>query len=117
MIKNKREIWIRFLNEETFKKNRSELFSLLGGSPGECSVKVYLQDCNVAREFARWNFDENVVGMLAEVFGPENVVVQKRQVEAREESGGHNCCNYLERLADTLERIADILEGWQYGYE
>lgn len=109
MIKVKREIWVRFLDEEKFKKNRTELLSLLGGASGECSVKIFLQDSNAARGFARCNFDESVVGMLSEAFGPENVVVQDRQIEVREEFGSHDCCNYFERIVDALERIADIL--------
>ncbi|MBE5836603.1 DNA polymerase III subunit alpha [Butyrivibrio sp.] len=73
-----RTVWIRFANIDEYSAKEQELFSLLSDSDGKDEVTVYLTDTKQVKKLGKSytiRADKDMIEMLANAFGRENVQV------------------------------------------
>ena len=73
-----RTVWIRFANIDEYSAKEQELFSLLSESDGKDEVTVYLTDTKQVKKLGKGytiKADKDMIEMLANAFGRENVQV------------------------------------------
>lgn len=73
-----RTVWIRFANIDEYSAKEQELFSLLSDSDGKDEVTVYLTDTKQVKKLGKGytiKADKDMIEMLANAFGRENVQV------------------------------------------
>ena len=73
-----RTVWIRFANIDEYSAKEQELFSLLSDSDGKDEVTVYLTDTKQVKKLGKGytiRADKDMIEMLANAFGRENVQV------------------------------------------
>jgi len=73
-----RTVWIRFANIDEYSAKERELFSMLAESDGKDEVTVYLTDTKQVKKLGKGytiRADKDMIEMLANAFGRENVQV------------------------------------------
>ncbi len=72
------ELWIQFATKEDYYANEEKLFEVLRNSDGRDSVTIYVRRPKALRRLGEnWTVraDDEMIGRLSEIFGPENVKV------------------------------------------
>lgn len=112
MTKYVKEVWVQFVDSESYSENEEKLLGLLDKAQGECEVRVYIQSEKKHKSLGDYSFDETRLSLLTDVYGTENVRLTTKPVRVKSRSDIIECCGEcIERIADALERIADTLEG------
>ena len=70
-----RTVWIQFANKAAFDENEKEMLEIIEGHGGKDSIVAYLRDTKQIKKYPgiRFNAHEEVLTMLQDKFGSENV--------------------------------------------
>ena len=70
-----RTVWVQFANREAFDISEKEMLSIIEGHGGKDSIIAYLKDTKQMKKYPsiKFNAGEEVMTMLQDKFGSENV--------------------------------------------
>jgi DNA polymerase-3 subunit alpha len=70
-----RTVWVQFANREAFDISEKEMLSIIEGHGGKDSIIAYLKDTKQMKKYPgiKFNAGEEVMNMLQDKFGSENV--------------------------------------------
>lgn len=79
-----KELWVQFLDMDSFHKMETKLYSFLKDSQGKDAVVIYVRNPKSIRRLPEgWsvNADQTLIDRLAQAFGAENIKVVEKSIE------------------------------------
>lgn len=81
LTRTRKELWIRFEDFESYRRNESRVGELTANNYGDSPVKIFLSKTRQVKTLPVKNnvmIDESLLERLKSVFGPENIIVTEK---------------------------------------